>query len=89
MKMLRQLLLVCCLFTSMALFAEVSVNINTADKDTLVTMLNGIGESKAEAIIEYREQNGPFVSVNELTNVKGIGASTIEKNQERLTVSEP
>ena len=89
MKLLQQLLLIVCLLTSNALFAEITVDINSADKNTLVTMLNGIGEKKAEAIIEYRNQYGPFNSIEELSNVKGIGQSIIEKNQDLIVVNEP
>ncbi|MCY4157443.1 MAG: helix-hairpin-helix domain-containing protein [Gammaproteobacteria bacterium] len=55
------------------------VNVNTADAETLAAELNGIGPVKAKAIIEYREQNGPFKSVEELLKVKGIGPKTLEK----------
>ncbi len=88
MKMLRSLLLLICLTLPMSVFAEISVNINTADRDTLVSMLNGVGEKKADAIIAYREENGPFNSIEELTNVNGIGENTLEKNQEILTTGE-
>lgn len=57
------------------------VNINTADADTLANRLNGIGIKKAQAIVSFREQNGPFKSVDDLANVKGIGAATLEKNR--------
>jgi len=57
---------------------EKSVDINTADQKTL-ERLPQIGPSTAKLIIEYREQNGPFKSVNELDNVKRIGPKTIEK----------
>lgn len=62
-----------------------AININEADVATLAN-LNGIGEAKAEAIISYREQNGPFATVGDLGNVKGIGTKTLETNAERLTV---
>jgi competence protein ComEA len=55
------------------------VNINTADADTLAGSLRGIGRSKAEAIVAYRDENGPFKSVDDLVNVKGIGAKTLEQ----------
>ena len=55
------------------------VNINTADAETIAAELSGIGPAKAKAIIEYREENGPFTSVEELLNVKGIGPRTLEK----------
>lgn len=64
---------------------EAVVNINTADVATL-TSLDGIGESKARAIIEYRETHGPFASTGDLARVKGIGARTVEKNADRLSV---
>ncbi|MGO1232598.1 MAG: ComEA family DNA-binding protein [Marinobacter sp.] len=62
-----------------------SVNINTADAVAL-SSLNGIGESKAQAIVSYREANGPFESIEQLSEVKGIGARTVEKNAERMAV---
>jgi competence protein ComEA len=55
------------------------VNINTADAATLAGSLRGIGRSKAEAIVAYRSENGPFKSVDDLVNVKGIGAKTLEQ----------
>jgi competence protein ComEA len=61
------------------------VNINTADEATLMT-LDGIGESKAKAILEYRQKNGPFKSVDDLTKVKGIGDKILAQLREQLTV---
>lgn len=86
MKMIRNLLIVLTLICCQPAFADVTVDINTADKTTLSTMLNGIGEKKAEAIIAYREENGPFKSIEELANVKGIGEATVEKNQDIITI---
>jgi competence protein ComEA len=62
------------------------VNINTADVATLAREIKGIGESKARAIVEHRQKNGAFRSVDELALVKGIGAKTLENNRGRLTV---
>ncbi|MFC5695817.1 ComEA family DNA-binding protein [Pseudomonas sp. GCM10022186] len=62
------------------------ININSADAATLQGQMIGIGETKAKAIIQYREENGPFSSVDELLEVKGIGAKTLEKNREKLSV---
>lgn len=48
--------------------------------------LEGIGEKKADAIIEYRIENGAFLSVDELLEVDGIGEGLLEKNRTRITV---
>ncbi|MNY28761.1 ComE operon protein 1 [compost metagenome] len=63
------------------------IDLNSADAQTLARELNGIGEAKARAIVEYRDAKGPFTSVDELLEVKGIGAATLEKNRERLSVN--
>lgn len=63
------------------------ININRATEAELVT-LDGVGSSKAQAIILYREMFGGFKSIDELTKVKGIGAKTIEKNRQRLSVQD-
>ena len=54
------------------------VNLNTAGKEELMT-LSGIGESRADAIIAYREANGPFGSVEEIMNIEGIKEKMFEK----------
>lgn len=65
--------------------SDTRININKAGMDELVT-LPYIGEVKAKAIIEYRNTHGPFKSVDELDNVKGIGPKTIEKLKSLVTV---
>ena len=62
------------------------IDINTADAITLDQGLKGVGEKTAQAIVEYRTQNGPFKSVDDLTKVKGVGKATLEKNRANLTV---
>ena len=88
MKGLQKLFLIAALLTPAILFAAGAVNINTADKTTLMTEIKGIGEKRAEAIISYRDQHGPFKSVDDLANVKGVGESIIDKNRELLTTGE-
>ena len=61
------------------------VNINRASV-TELQQLSGVGQKKAEAIIQYREQNGSFKTVNDLQNVKGIGPKLLEKNRARLAL---
>jgi len=63
------------------------VDINNTDAAGLAAAIVGIGEKKATSIIEYREANGPFASIEDLARVKGIGAATIEKNRHNLTVA--
>ena len=87
MDIFRKILLAVCLLIPTLLFAE-TVNINTADKETLMTSIKGVGETRAEAIIAYREQNGAFKSVDELAEVRGIGASIVEKNMDNLAVAD-
>jgi competence protein ComEA len=58
-----------------------TVNINDADAETLAAVLVGVGDSRAEDIVRYREQYGPFTTVEQLAEVKGIGASTLDKNR--------
>ncbi len=61
------------------------VNINTASKEELLT-LSGVGESKALAIIKYREENGAFETLEDIKKVSGIGDSLFEKIKDSITV---
>jgi len=63
------------------------LNLNTADAQTIQHELSGIGEAKALAIVAYREANGPFSSVDELLEVKGIGKSLLDKNRDKLDIN--
>ena len=70
------------------------VNVNKADAETIARELQGVGPSKARAIVEYRETNGPFESVNDLLKVQGIGPKVLEDNRQNIlledkTESEP
>jgi competence protein ComEA len=60
------------------------VDVNTADAKTLARELDGVGQAKAEAIVSYREKNGPFRSADDLAKVKGLGKKLIEQNKPNL-----
>ena len=65
--------------------ADSRINLNTADVSQLTT-LTGVGESKALAIIAYREENGPFTSVEDIMNVPGIKEGTYEKIKDKIAI---
>ena len=87
MKMIKSFLFTV-LFSFSSLLYAAQVNINTADADTLSNELSGIGQSKAAAIVAYRDQHGPYKQLEDLANVKGIGISTIEKNKSKMILKE-
>ena len=62
----------------------VQVNINQADAATIADILVGIGMSRAQAIVEYREEHGQFTSLDQLVDVQGIGEATIVNNKDRI-----
>ncbi|QYN47520.1 helix-hairpin-helix domain-containing protein [Gilliamella sp. ESL0405] len=62
------------------------VNINTATAEELTKALNGIGANKAQKIVEYREKFGPFVSIEQLKEVSGIGQAILDKNAGKITL---
>lgn len=63
------------------------VDLNGADATTLQKQLSGVGEAKAKAIVAYRDANGPFASVEELLEVKGIGKAILDRNRDKLEVN--
>ena len=62
------------------------VNINKASAKDIAAALSGIGTNKAQAIVEYRKQNGPFKKAADVVKVKGIGPSTLEKNKDDILI---
>lgn len=68
-----------------SLSGNTKININTATVEQLQT-LDGIGQSTAETIISYREENGKFTSIEDIKNVSGIGESKFEKIKEKICV---
>jgi competence protein ComEA len=83
---MKKLLLALALWFAFAGLAMAVVNINSATKEELVT-LKGIGEKKAQAIIDYRKKNGDFKSVDDLEKVEGIGPGTMKQIRSELTVT--
>lgn len=90
MKTIRRdlLLAVCALLLPLIGLAG-PVNVNTANAETISAELKGVGMSKAVAIVEYRDANGPFRSLEQLTQVKGIGARTVEINRDNIVLAAP
>lgn len=70
-----------------SLAASERININTADAATLDRVMDGVGPAKAAAIIDHRRVHGPFRTVDQLVDVKGIGPATLELNRTRIMVT--
>ncbi len=87
LNLLGKVILISSLIFVSGLSQAAPVNINTADAATLAENISGIGPKKAQAIVTYRKTNGPFKTAQDLTNVKGIGQKTVEKNINDLRVS--
>jgi competence protein ComEA len=62
------------------------VNVNTADASAIAKELDGIGPAKAQAIVEYRQKNGPFRAAEDLLKVEGIGEKVLEQNRANIRV---
>lgn len=73
-----------CFAMAIPAIAATPVNVNKADAQTIATSLDGIGLSKAKAIVAYRDAHGPFKSVDDLGHVKGIGAKTLARNRDAI-----
>lgn len=80
--------LVLALGLSGPVLADEPVDLNTATAEELAEALNGVGESRAQAIVEYRESNGPFTHIDELVNVRGIGMATVDRNRDRIKLDD-
>lgn len=74
--------------TGLAMAEIAPVDLNTATAEQLAEALNGVGQARAEAIVAYREENGPFQHIDELVNVRGIGLATVDRNRDRIKVIE-
>jgi competence protein ComEA len=83
---MRKLILTLIMCLALAGTAAAVVNINTATKEELTT-IKGIGDKRAQEIIDYRKKNGDFKSVDELEKVPGIGPGTMKQIRSQVTVS--
>jgi competence protein ComEA len=70
------------------LLAATPVNINQADAATIAKSLDGIGQSRAQAIVDWRTAHGPFKKADDLHHVKGIGKATIERNRDAILLTD-
>ena len=86
MRPLRNFLFALTLASLPPLVAHAQVDINHADAKMLAESLTGVGLVKAEAIVAYRSSHGPFLDVEELAAVDGIGMRTIEANREAIVI---
>jgi len=89
MKKVLVLMLMVCFMAVMAApvvaTGSDTININTASVDEL-TQLQKVGPKTAENIVVYRDANGPFKTLDDLKNVKGVGDKILELNKDRMTV---
>lgn len=84
---MKKFFLIFVVFFGLNLSVLAGVDINTASQTDLESV-KGLGPTKAKAIIEYREKHGTFRSVEDLTNVKGIGAGTLRQLGDQVSVQE-
>ncbi len=73
---------------AVSLAEPATVNVNAANASVIAEVLDGVGMSRAEAIVEYRQQHGAFADAYDLANVKGIGDRTIELNEDRIRLQD-
>jgi competence protein ComEA len=85
---MKKFMLAVALVASSAFAWAGPVNINKADAKTLAKELEGVGPEKAEAIVKYRTEKGPFTSAADLKKVNGIGDATFEKNKGNIKLAD-
>ena len=86
MKPTRSFLATLALMVSPLCVLAGPVDINTANAETLASELNGVGISRANAIVAYRNVHGSFLSADDLLNVSGIGQATVDQNRKNILV---
>ena len=74
-------------FSSLALAQQqATININTASAEAIAEALSGIGTKRANAIVAWRNTHGEFTSLEQLSNIKGVGEKVLDKNRDRITL---
>ena len=68
-------------------FAATPININKADAAAIASSLDGVGEAKAKAIVAWRDAHGPFKTLDDLAQVKGMGPATLKRNSDAIQFS--
>ena len=81
--------LLACLLASIPAAGGESIDVNTATAEELAAAMTGVGLKKAAAIVAYRDENGPFASIDDLVLVRGIGPATVDSNRGRVSVTDP
>ncbi len=84
---IRQLCVLLMSVLALNAYAVTPLDINTATVDQLSAVLSGVGEAKAKAIVDFRDQNGLFETVEDLVKVKGIGTALLDKNRAFIRVN--
>lgn len=91
MKLQRLFLILCFswLIVGVASAEPEPVDVNNANAVAIAAGLSGIGMARANAIVEYRRKHGPFQSMEDLSQVKGIGEKVLGANKDRIAFGEP
>ncbi len=89
MKLLVQWILFAAFVAATPAFAATQVDVNSADARALAEALDGVGLAKAEAIVAWRKQHGPFATLEDLAKVEGIGPHILERNRNAIVFGKP
>jgi len=89
MKLLVQCILFAAFLAAAPAFAASQVDVNSADARALAEALDGVGLAKAEAIVAFRKQHGPFETLDDLGRVEGIGPHILERNRDAIVFGKP
>ena len=86
MNTFRTTVLACLLAFGFAATGAEPIDINSADAKTIAAAIDGVGEKRAQAIVAYRESNGPFVTIDDVVKDRGVGQKTVDASRAKLQV---